>query len=80
MRVKKVKHIDFTAVIEKSEDGLYVGQLEEFPEVISQGKTIQELKQNLLDALDLVIAHYRETTLSQYAGKKFIRRKLNLVG
>ena len=78
MKAKKLKHINFTAIIEKSEDGWYVGQLEELPEVISQGKTIQELKQNLQDALELIITHQRETTLSLYQGKKFIRRKLNL--
>jgi predicted RNase H-like HicB family nuclease len=78
MKTKKIRHINFTAIIEKSEDGWYVGQLEELPEVISQGKTIQELKQNLQDALELIITHQRETTLSLYQGKKFIRRKLNL--
>ena len=77
MKPKKNKHIDFTAIIEKSDDGWYVGQLEELPEVISQGKTLQELKQNLQDALDLVISNARETTLSLYEGKKFIRRKLS---
>lgn len=40
-----------TAIIEKSDDGWYVGQLEEIPAVLSQGKTIAELKKNLLDAL-----------------------------
>ena len=78
MKIKKIKHIDFTAIIEKSEDGWYVGQLEELPEVISQGKTVQELKQNLQDALDLVISNARETTLRLYECKKFIRRKLNI--
>lgn len=33
-----------TAIIEKSEDGWYVGQIEEFSPVISQGKTIDEGK------------------------------------
>ena len=77
MKPKKLKHIDFTAIIEKSEDGWYVGQLEELPEVISQGKTIEELKNNLQDALELIISQQRETTLSLYQGKKFIRRKLS---
>ena len=77
MKPKKLKHINFTAIIEKSEDGWYVGQLEELPEVISQGKTIEELKNNLQDALELIINHQRETTLSLYQGKKFIRRKLS---
>jgi predicted RNase H-like HicB family nuclease len=43
-----------TAIIEKSDDGWYVGQIEEMPAAIAQGKTIEELKANLLDALKLL--------------------------
>jgi len=49
------------------------------PEAIAQGTTIDELKQNLLDALQLIIEYQREKTLSQYKGRKIIQRKLNLV-
>jgi len=75
----KYKPVDFTAVIEKSNDGWYVGQISEVPEVISQGKTIDELKENLLDALNLILSLHRETTLEQYKGKKIITRKLHMV-
>jgi len=44
-----------TAIIEKSDDGWYVGQIEEIPAAISQGKTIEELKANLIDALNLLM-------------------------
>jgi hypothetical protein len=40
------------AVIEKSNDGWYVGQLEEIPAVLSQGKTIKELKENCRKAIE----------------------------
>ena len=73
-----MKKMNYTAIIEKSEDGFYVGQVQEMPEAIAQGITIDELKQNLLDALKLVIDYQREQTLSQYKGRKIIRRKLNL--
>ncbi len=72
-----MKQMDYTAIIEKSDDGYYVGQLEEIPEVIAQGKTIDELNQNLLDALQLVIDYQREHTLSLYKEHQIIRRKLN---
>jgi len=49
------------AVIEKCESGWYVGQIEEIPAVISQGKTIEELKANLLDALNLYLDVQKET-------------------
>ena len=44
-----------TAIIEKSDDGWYVGQVEEIPAAISQGKTIEDLKANLIDALNLLM-------------------------
>jgi len=72
-----MKQMDYTAIIEKSDDGYFVGQLQEIPEVIAQGKTIDELNQNLLDALQLVIDYQREHTLSLYKGHQIIRHKLN---
>jgi predicted RNase H-like HicB family nuclease len=66
----------FTAIIEKSDDGWYVGQLEEMPAVLSQGKTIKELKENLLDALNLLFEANREATSSNYVNKIVVREQL----
>jgi len=51
--VYKSRSMEFTARIEKSKDGWYVGQVEEVPAAISQGKTTDELNSNLLDALQM---------------------------
>jgi predicted RNase H-like HicB family nuclease len=72
-----MKTISFTAIIEKSLDGWFVGQIEEYPEVISQGKTMEELNENLVDALNLVMKTHKETTQELYQGRKTIRRKIN---
>ena len=53
--------MNLTAIIEKSEDGWYVGQIEEFPAAISQAKTIDELKANLIDAFMLLLETNKET-------------------
>jgi len=68
-----------TAIIEKSEDGWYVGQVEEFPAAISQGKTINELKVNLLDAFMLLLETNKANTKKEYLDKKVIREDLLLV-
>ncbi|MDO9257893.1 MAG: type II toxin-antitoxin system HicB family antitoxin [Bacteroidales bacterium] len=73
-----MKKFHFTALIEKGENGFYVGQVEEVPEAISQGKTIEELKANLSDALKMVFEAKKELTLKGFAGKKTIRRKIEL--
>lgn len=68
----------FTALIEKSEDGWYVGQLEELPAVLSQGKTIEELKNNLLDALQLLLETNKELTSINYTNRMVVREQLTL--
>jgi len=70
---------NFTALIEKSDDGWYVGQLEEMPEVLSQGKTVKELMENLKDAFSLFIRTQKEETARNYSAKKYIRRKLSII-
>jgi predicted RNase H-like HicB family nuclease len=52
-----------TAIIEKSEDGWNDGQLEEMPAVLTQGKTIKELKDNLFGALKLLLKENSEMTI-----------------
>jgi predicted RNase H-like HicB family nuclease len=68
----------FNARIEQGENGWFVGQIEEMPEVISQGKTIVELEENLKDAFNLIIETRRESMASLSSGKSTIRRKLNI--
>jgi len=70
--------IDFTAIIEESQDGWFVGQILEMPEVISQGRTLDELQDNLMDALNLVIESHRDRTSRLYEGRKIIRKPLNI--
>jgi len=49
-----------TAIIEKGENGWLVGQVEEIPAVMSQGKSVDELKENLIDALHLYLETQKE--------------------
>jgi predicted RNase H-like HicB family nuclease len=68
----------FTAIIERDEDGIYIGQIEEVPAAISQGKTLEELKENLQDALDLIFTVNREEVETNYQGKIFFREKITM--
>ena len=65
-----------TALIEKSDDGWFVEQLEELPEVLSQGKTVGELKSNLLEAFHLLLDANRESIALENKGKEVIREPL----
>ncbi len=71
--------MNLTAIIEKSEDGWFVGQIEEFPAAISQGKTKEELKANLIDAFMLLLETNKEITRKEFINKRVIREDLLFV-
>lgn len=51
-----MKKQTYTIIIEKDiKSKTYTGQLEEYPGVISEGATIEELKENIKDALKLYL-------------------------
>ncbi len=76
----------FSFTSEKTDDGWYVGQLLEHPEVISQGKSLKELIANLMDAFNLVM-EVKEDAISPKKSTKItsksqtvIRKKRGLSG
>jgi len=66
----------FTAIIKETNDGWFIGQIEEVPEAMSQGKTLEELIENLSDALNMILEMRREETIKQYHGEKYFTRKM----
>jgi predicted RNase H-like HicB family nuclease len=55
-------HNEFTAVIERDDDW-FVAYCPEIPEANGQGKTVEEAKHDLADAIALVLADRREDGL-----------------
>jgi predicted RNase H-like HicB family nuclease len=49
----------FTIYVKKEEEGGYSGKCLELPAAISQGETIDELKNNMVEAIQLVIEHMK---------------------
>ena len=49
-----------TLVISKGEE-VYIGTIKEIPAVITQGKTIDEARENVMDALALYLENMKET-------------------
>ena len=72
-----VSDLKLTLAIEKGLDGWFVGQVEEIPGVLTQGKTIKETKENLLDALQLYLETQREEREQELAGKQVVREELS---
>jgi len=49
-----------------TDDGWYVGKLREVPGIFSQGKTLEELKLNIKDALELVLEEDAPPSVPDY--------------
>jgi predicted RNase H-like HicB family nuclease len=65
----------FTAVFEQDGDW-WIGYLEELPGANTQGRTLAEARENLKDAVRLLIAANRELTRRELQGKTIIREEL----
>lgn len=48
--------MEYSIIIEKNpETGVYIGQCSQLPEALSQGNTLDELMDNMKEAIELVI-------------------------
>lgn len=58
-RIKKIKIMKLTFQIIKG-NNFFIGKIKEIPAVLTQGKSIEEVKENILDALELYLTDMRE--------------------
>jgi len=65
----------FTAVFEQDGEW-WIGYLEELPGANTQGRTLAEARENLKDAVRLLITANRELTRRELQGKTIIREEL----
>jgi len=63
-----------TLVIKKGKNGYLIGQLKEMPGVFTQGLTVEEVKENILDSLELYLEDVREQYLPE--GEMLLEEKL----
>ena len=65
----------FTAVFEQDGEW-WIGYLEELPGANTQGRSLEEARENLKDAVKLLITANRELTRRELQGKTIIREEL----
>ncbi len=68
----------FTAVFEEGEQGWWVATCPEIPEAITQGRTIEEARENLKDAIRMELEIRREEAEEELAGREVIRERIAL--
>ncbi len=78
MREGKAGMEKFTAVFERGENGWWVASCLEVPEAITQGKTIEEARENLKDAIHLVLEVRREDAEKELEGREVIREPIEV--
>jgi predicted RNase H-like HicB family nuclease len=67
----------FTAVFQKT-DKWWIAFVEELPGANTQGKTIDEARENLKEAVELILKSNRELSEREFAGKDIIREQLKI--
>ena len=68
----------YTAIYERGEDGWWVASCLEMPGAITQGETIDEARDNLEDAIQLLLEVRREDAEKELEGRDVIRESLAL--
>ncbi|MBA2754711.1 MAG: type II toxin-antitoxin system HicB family antitoxin [Chloroflexia bacterium] len=67
----------FTAVFERDGDW-WVGSVEELPGANTQGRTLDEARENLRDAVAMVIAANRDLARRDAEGRDVIREEIQV--
>ena len=65
-----------TAVYQEAEEGGYIGFVEELPGAITQGETLEETRENLQEAVALVMEGNRILAEETLSGQDVVREPL----
>ena len=72
-------NLKLTAVFELQKEGGYIGYVEEISGVNTQGETLDETRENLVEALVLVLDTHRQLIEEGLKGKNVIRENIVVV-
>ena len=66
-----------TAILEEAEEGGFIGYVAELPGANTQGETIKDVRENLSEAVDLILSSNREQCEKNFSTSgKVIREPL----
>ena len=71
--------MEYTAIIEKAEDGWYLAHCAEIPNAHTQGQTIEEAQENLKDAIELILDCEREIAMQKASRKNVFLGKVSVL-
>lgn len=59
---------EYYVVIERDEDGVYLGEIPQLPACYSQGRTIDELLSNIKEVIGLCLEETTDDSLTEFVG------------
>ena len=63
-----MKNKEFYVVIERDEDGIYIGEVPQLKACYSQGETIDELMQNMREVIEMCLEELVEESTTEFIG------------
>ena len=63
-----MKNKEFYVVIEKDEDGMYIGEVPQLKACYSQGETIDELMKNIKEVIEMCLEELEEELTTEFIG------------
>ena len=74
-----LRRIELTAIYEPCEDGGFIAYIEEIPGINTQGDSLENAKENLADAINLMFQETRDNFKKSFLTKrKIITQTLSL--
>ena len=70
--------VKLTAIFEEQQEGGYIGYVQEIAGVNTQGDTLIEVRENLIEALMLILEAQRQMSEDGLMGKEVIRENIDL--
>ena len=63
-----MKNKEFYVVIERDEDGIYIGEVPQLKACYSQGETIDELMNNIREVIEMCLEELEEDSITEFIG------------
>ena len=63
-----MKNKEFYVVIERDEDGIYIGEVPQLKACYSQGETIDELMNNIREVIEMCLEELEEELTTEFIG------------
>jgi predicted RNase H-like HicB family nuclease len=63
-----MKSKEFYVVIERDEDGLYVGEVPQLKACYSQGETVDELMHNIREVIEMCLEELEDESITEFIG------------